>query len=461
MKPLRLRNYVGYATGDAANNLAFSMSSMFLLVYYTDVVGLSAAAAGTLFLLVRFWDAFADVFAGRLVDKTSTRWGKFRPFILFGSLPLLLLSVAVFSVPHTSDRGEYAYAFASYVLLGLAYSLVNIPYGSMATAMTQAPAERAKLATFRVYGSNLTILMLALIVAPQIKGSDDLQHSLTITTLIFVAVGFLLYLFTFVTAVEQVPRDVPKVSVRQTIDTIKHNRPLGMLCLSSLMFLIGMFTLQTIGIYYARDVLGNANYYIVQTITQTAGTFLVAAYVPHIVRTVGKKQGYIVLAAVGMAGGVGLAVAPASAPVVAFVCFFVIGIGMGGVNTLMWALEADTVEYGEWQTGIRTEGITYALFSFTRKQGQAIGGAAAAYTIGIGGYIADSAHQPDSAVTAIRIAAGAVPAVVMAIAMAIMWAYPLTEGRFREIVREVAQRRVKRELAASAPIAEPESASPS
>ena len=167
------------------------------------------------------------------------------------------------------------------------------------------------------------------------------------------------------------------------------------------------------------------------------------------------------LAAIGMAGGVGLALAPASAPVVAFACFFVIGIGMGGVNTLMWALEADTVEYGEWKTGVRTEGITYALFSFTRKQGQAIGGAAAAYTIGIGGYIADSASQPDSAITAIRVAAGAVPAVVMAIAMAIMWAYPLTESRFREIVREVAQRRVKREVAAAASVARAESASAS
>ena len=270
MTSLRLRNYHGYASGDAANNLAFSMSSMFLLVYYTDVVGMSAAAAGTLFLIVRFWDAFADIFAGRLVDKTSTRWGKFRPFILFGSLPLLLLSVATFSVPDGSDGTQYAYAFASYAILGLAYSLVNIPYGSMATAMTQAPDERAKLATFRVYGSNLTILMLALVVAPQIKGSDDLQQSLTTTTLIFVA-GFVLYLFTFLTAVEQVPRDVPKVSVRQTLDTVKQNRPLGMLCLSSLMFLIGMFTLQTIGIYYARDVLGNANYSIVQTLTQTAG----------------------------------------------------------------------------------------------------------------------------------------------------------------------------------------------
>ena len=274
--------------------------------------------------------------------------------------------------------------------------------------------------------------------------------------------GFALYLFTFLTAVEQVPRDAPKVSARQTFDTVKQHRPLGMLCLSSLLFLIGMFTLQTIGIYhYARDVPGNANYYIVQAVTQTAGTFLVAAYVPHIVRTVGKKQDYIVLAAVGMADGAGLALAPASAPVVAFICFFVIGIGMGGVNTLMWALEADTVEYGEWKTGIRTEGITYALFSFTRKQGQAIGGAAAAYTIGIGGYLADSASQPDSAITAIRIAAGAFPAVVLGIALSIMWAYPLTESRFREIVREVAQRRVKREVAAAAPVARPESASAS
>ena len=124
---------------------------------------------------------------------------------------------------------------------------------------------------------------------------------------------------------------------------------------------------------------------------------------------------------------------------------------MGGVNTLMWALEADTVEYGEWKTGVRTEGITYALFSFTRKMGQAVGGAAAAYTIGFGGYVAEAASQPDSAVTAIRIAAGVVPAVVIGIALAIMFAYPLTESRFRELVREVAQRRVARQAEAAAP----------
>ena len=174
------------------------MTSMFLLLYYTDVVGISAAAAGTLFLVVRVWDAFADIWAGRQVDKTMTRWGKFRPFFLFGSLPLLLLSVATFTVPGgLGGTGKLIYAYATYALLGLAYSLVNIPYGSLASAMTQEPVERARLASFRSMGTAATIIALAFIVAPQIKNSDNLQQSLTLTTLLFVVIGFGLYMLLF------------------------------------------------------------------------------------------------------------------------------------------------------------------------------------------------------------------------------------------------------------------------
>src|SRR3954469_8579602 len=218
-KKLGLPQYFGYASGDAANNLAFSMTSMFLLLYYTDVAEISAAAVGTMFLVVRFWDAVADLFAGRLVDRTQTRWGKFRPFILFGALPLLLMSVAVFSIPNGlhGHAGALVWAYVTYALLGLLYSLVNIPYGWLAAAMTQVPTERAKRASWRVYGSNLTILMLAFVVAPQIKGSDNLQRSLTITTLAFVVLGAGLYFFTFMTAKEQVQRDVPQVSLRQSL----------------------------------------------------------------------------------------------------------------------------------------------------------------------------------------------------------------------------------------------------
>src|SRR3954463_5806954 len=179
--PLRLAQYVGYGAGGAANNLAFSMTSMFLLLYYTDVVGFAATTVGTLFLVVRVFDGFADLVAGRIVDKTNTRWGRFRPYLLFAAIPLLLLNVAVFTVPDPGETGTLVYAYATYLLFGLAYSLVNIPYGSLATSMTQDSIERSKLATYRVFGSNIAILLLAVVISPQIGGSANLPQSLNTT----------------------------------------------------------------------------------------------------------------------------------------------------------------------------------------------------------------------------------------------------------------------------------------
>jgi glucuronide carrier protein len=446
---LRTRNYLGYAAGDVANNLAFSMSSMFLLIYYTDVVGISAATVGTMLLLVRAWDAFADLFAGRLIDSTATRWGKFRPFLLFGSLPLLLLNVAIFTVPDLGDTGKVVYAYVSYAIFGLAYSLVNIPYGSLATAMTQDPAERAKLASLRVIGANLAILLLAVAVAPQIQGSDDLQRSLTLTTLALVGLGLPLYLSTFFMTREQVGRDEASVSFRETAQTLRQNKALISLCLSGLMFLTGWFSLQTVAVFYARDVLGNADLYIVLTVVQTAGVFLAAALVPRLARGIGKKRAYQFFGAVAIVSGIGVALAPASTAAIAIAFFGVLGVGLGGVNTLMFALAADTVDYGEWKTGHRTEGASYSVFSFTRKFGQGIGAALAAYTIGLGGYVEGAAAQPGSAVDAIKAAAGLVPAGFIVIAVVIMAAYPLTEDRFRRIVREVAERRAARDVSAA------------
>jgi glucuronide carrier protein len=439
---LNVLHYVGYAAGDAANNLTFSMASLFLLLYYTDVVGLSAAAVGTLFLVVRIWGAGTDVAAGRIVDRTWTRWGKFRPFILFGSLPLLLITVGLFSVPDLSPGGRLAYAYILYALFGFAYSLVNIPYGSLAAAMTQVPDERAKLASVRVLGTNLAILILVFVVSPQIERSSDLQRSLTLTTLALVVVGFALYCITFLTAREQGHRAAGAISLRDVVGMVRENGPLVVLCVSSLLFLAGWFCVQTVGAYYARDVLGESNYFAAITAVQTIGGLLAALLVPYLVGTIGKKVAYIIFGAVAAAGGIGVALAPASIPVIPIGLFAVFGLGLGVVSTLMWALEADTVEYGEWKSGVRAEGAIYSVFSFTRKLGQAVGGAAAAYTIGFGGYVAAAEQQASSAITAIRFAAGVVPSVLILLAIVAMIAYPLSEGRFREIAREIATRRV-------------------
>jgi len=456
---LRLPQYLGYAAGDAANNLAFSMTSMFLLLYYTDVVGIAATAAGTLFLVVRVWDAFADMFAGRVVDRTMTRWGKFRPFFLFGAAPLLLLSVATFTVPSLgSGTTALALAYATYAGLGLAYSLVNIPYGSLASAMTQRPDERGRLASFRMIGTATTIIMLAFVVAPQIqrfKGNPEaFQQSLLATTLVFAVLGCALYLFLFRTAREQVARTVAHVSMRQSLRTLRGNKPLLLLCLASLFSLVGMFSLQTVQAFYARDVLGDANYIIVLTVLSTGAIFVVAPLIPRLVRTIGKKRGFLGFGALGVLAGVGISVAPPSVPAIPLFFFGLMGVALAGVNTLMWALEADTVEYGEWRTGVRTEGITYALFSFTRKLGQAIGGALAAYAIAFGGYAAGADRQTDTALSWIGHSAGLIPAGCMLIGIAIFAKYPLTESTFVAMVAETKARREAASARSSVPAAQ-------
>ena len=439
---MKLGQYLGYGAGDAANNLTFSTVSAFLLIYYTNVAGITAAAAGTLFLVVRIWGGFTDLFAGRRVDETHTRWGKFRPYLLFGPVPLLVLLVAVFSIPGgLSLGGKLAWAYVSYALFQLAYSFVNIPYGSLAAAMTQVPDDRAKLSTSRSIAASVAILLIAVAVSPQISGGGNLQRSLTITTAAFAIIGLALYLWCFTTSRETVRRGVETVSLRDTLRMMRHNRPLVLLCAATLVFLSGMFAQQTVAVYYARDVLGNANYYIVLTVVSTVGMILASALVPKAVDTAGKKRTFLVAGVIATASAVGFALAPRSAPAIAFVCYGVLGIGLGAINTLIFALQANTVDYGEWNSGIRAEGGSYSVLSFTRKTGQGIGGAVAAYTIGLGGYVSGAGTQTGSALTSIRVAAGIIPAAFMLAATAVMLVYPLTERAFRAIIAEMAERR--------------------
>jgi glucuronide carrier protein len=440
-RKLGFLQYLGYGAGDTANNLTFAMVSSFLLIYYTDVAGIPAAAAGTLFLIVRIWGGFTDLFAGRRIDETSTHWGKFRPYLLFASPPLLLLLVAVFTVPSGwSDSAKLVYAYVTYALFNLAYSFVNIPYGSLAAAMTQVPDERSKLSSFRMVFTSLTILLLAVVVSPQIESADNLQRSLTITTIVFAVVGFALYLFTFSTSREQVERSSEKTSLRETLIMLRQNKPLIVLCLSCLLFLTGMFTAQTVAVFYARDVLGNANYYIVMTVVGTVLMIAASMIVPSAARAVGKKRAYILGGFIAAVGGMVMAFAPGSIPAIGIASYGILNFGMGVINTLIFAIQPDTVDYGEWKTGVRGEGATYSILSFTRKVGQGIGGAAASFTLGIGGYVSGAATQTNAGLTSIKVTVGVIPAVAILIGALLMFAYPLTEDVYRRIVRETAAR---------------------
>lgn len=441
-RPLPWWQVAGYGAGDAANNVAFTTTTMFLLVYYTDVAGISAAAAGTLLLVVRIFDAFADVFAGRVVDAAKvTRWGKFRPFIAFGSIPLLILAFLSFQVPAVGQSGMLLYAYLTYAGMGLAYSLVNIPYGSMAAAMTQVSGDRAKLAAARVVGATLVGAALGTFVSPLLKAGANLQGIFTTVLLVAIVIGFALYMVCFFTARERVHRPVARVSLRDSLRSVGRNKPLLLLMLSSVLFLSAFLALNTVQLFYIRDVLRAPGLFPVLALIQLVLTFAFVAVMPSLVRRFGKKTLYMAFAGLVVVGGLIVWLAPHSTPAVGFIGLVISLLGVLANNVVVFALEADTVEYGEWKTGVRSEGSIYAVFSFTRKCGQAIGGGIAGWGLALGGYVAGAAQQSDRALGGIQTTAGLVPAVLSLLALIVMLAYPLTDQVHADIVDEIRIRR--------------------
>jgi glucuronide carrier protein len=463
LQPLKVRSLIGYALGDFGCNLAFTLGSTFLLYYYTDVAGLTAASVGTMFFVVRLWDAFADLIAGRAVDRTMTRWGKFRPFILFFAVPLLVMSFLTFHVPRGwGDAATLLYVYLTYAALGLLYSLVNIPYGSLASAMTQSVHQRAKLVAGRTLGAAAGGVLISYIISPQISALRaqkktlppdvylaQAQHIFTNITLLFVVVGSIAFGLTFLWCHEKVVRVSAKVTVKETFATLRHNRPLAILCGASFFYLVGYYTVTGATLYYATYILGDAALAFQVALLSTGVQVLVTPFVPKLIRRFGKKVLFQYSGILTVVGGVGLFLTPNGLVWLALTCLGIKGVGFSLINTLMFALEPDTVEYGEWTSGRRSEGATYAIFSFTRKLTQSLGGAATAWALALGGYVSASAtnatpEQPASALTAIKIVFGLVPATAAILAMLVFIVYPLTDQRFREIRDESEAR--KREL---------------
>ncbi|MBK9157453.1 MAG: glycoside-pentoside-hexuronide (GPH):cation symporter [Propionibacteriaceae bacterium] len=487
LEKLPTTSILGYGLGDFAMNLSFAMSTSFLLYYFTDVGGLSAAAVGTMFLVVRLWDAFTDLFAGRVVDKTMTRWGKFRPFLLWFAVPVLFLSFLNFNIPtqgvkwlgifevNPDATAQLLYAYLAYAILGLLYSLINIPYGALASAMTQSVNERAKLVAARAFGAAIGGVLLTYIVAPQISAiqktapklaanadaaakaayqtavlayRQNVQSVFTLTTLLFVLVGSIAFFLTFWWCRESVVRTSPKVTIKETVETLKQNKPLAYLCAASLFYLVGLFAVGGSTAFYAKYVLGDISQTANMVLVNSGIALLITPIIPWIIRKMGKKNVFQWCGLFTIIGGVALFFVPTGAVAMALIFLAVKGIGASLINTVMFGLEADTVEYGEWKSGKRSEGATYAIFSFTRKVTQSIGGAMGAWLLAIGGYLSATATdpnptQPESAIVAIKFTIGLLPAICAVIAMLIFWKYPLTDKLFQQIRDENEAKKAK------------------
>lgn len=443
MYKLPWKTIICYSFGDVANNFAFAMGALFLLSYYSDAAGIESAAAGAILLGVRIFDAFADVCAGRIVDSVKTKMGKFRPFLITASVPLMIMSILVFCVPSDwSHQAKIIYATVSYALLGLFYSLVNIPYGSLATAMTQDPRSRARLGAGRTIGASCTFVALAFVIGPKIASADReaVQAVYQHYTMCLAVIGMILYFICFAATKENVVRTVAQPSFKVSVQTVKQNKPLFMLCGAALFMLAANFSVSASAIFYVRYMIADPSLFTIFVLVQSfIGCVGPAPFIPHLVARFGKKHTFLIGCVISLVGFIAFFfLSPYF--YVGMIALAVASIGIGFAMTTMWALEADTVEYGEYKTGVRIEGLTYSLFSLTRKCGQALGGSIPAFILSFFGYVANQ-EQTEQAIFGIRSCVSIAPACCIVMCFVIMYFYPLTDKVFKQIVEEIAKRR--------------------
>lgn len=410
--------------------MVFSFQAIFLLIYYINVAGLAAFDVGVLLLVVRLWSAVCDLLAGRLIDTRVSRRGRFRPYLLWATPPLLLASVAVFSVPAVDSYGvRLAYAWVTSAVMMLFYSLTTIPYASLASALSTDPVERVGLNSYRMGAVMLVQIVLTAVVAPQITrlGGDRaaLQSFFTLTAVIFVVLGLALYWTCYRTCPERVTLPSAPVSLRATWDAVRDNRPLWVLCLSSAVLLTGQFAVVNVQAHYATLVLGDSGLLTWFALAMAATSLVMVPLASRLVGRWGVRRVYVACALVSAGGAAALALAPASVPF-AVACFAVQGLGTGALNSLMYALAAECVDHGRRLTGVAVPGAVYSTYQVSRKLAQALAGGLVGWGLGLGGIPAATRPGDPAAVTALVWLTALVPAVLVVAVGLVILRFPRT-----------------------------------
>ncbi|MBU7591518.1 MFS transporter [Metabacillus halosaccharovorans] len=448
LKPQKagLKMSIQYAIGNFGLNLFFMVISSYLLYFYTDVFGISAAAAGTLFLITRLIDGITDVTAGFIVDVTNSRWGKFRPYIIFGAVPLAISGVLCFTVPNFSDTGMLVYAYATYIFFGLMYTVVNIPYSSMMTVISQDYQERSTLSSIKVVFGTVATLIATSATLPFVKSFSSESTGFLVVSGIFGIVTIITLIITFfgtkgIERYEQVKSSAnkEKYTFAAKAKVIGSNFPL----LIILIFIVTntiSFTIQNGAmLFFFKYNYGNVGMFAIYSLVTLAITSLFVIISPLFVKWMGKGNLAIVSQIITSIGMLGLYFYHSSNLSI-FLFGGIAAVGMGLSRPLLWAMVPDTVEYGEWKTGLRAEGLIYSSFIFTQKVGMAIGGALSGIILASTGYIANAAQTPE-ALHGILFSVTIVPVIASVIGIIAMIFHNLDSNKYESIVAEIQARK--------------------
>ena len=455
---LSFKEKVGYSVGDTASNLFFQTFMLFLLYFYTDVVGLDAAAVGTLFLVTRIWDAVNDPVMGTIADRTTTRWGKFRPYLLWMAIPFGIIGVLLFTSPDFDPAGKLIYAYITYNLMMMVYTAINVPYSALMAVITPNSLERTEISSFRfvaafvggliVQGSTLSLV--------RYFGGENEAMGWQWTMACISGLAVFLFLITFLTTKERVsPPSGQKGDFWRDMKDLFTNKPWILIGAATVFQLVFIVMRNSSVLYYFKyfvkdqqlNLFGNT---IDLTFETFSSSFLLTGMIVTILGAVLAKwfskkldkrntyAGFLIIAAI--ANAFFYIVQPQDVLLI-YILNIVFSFAVGPVSVLQWAMYTDTADYGEWKQGRRATGLLMAASLFALKLGLTLGGAIVGWILAYNGFAANQ-DQTAEALGAIVLLMSLYPAVFGVVGGVIMFLYPLTNPMMSRIEEELASRRL-------------------
>jgi glycoside/pentoside/hexuronide:cation symporter, GPH family len=382
---------VSFGLGDLASNFVWGMTTSYLLFFYTDVFGISAAAVGTLFLITRIWDAVSNPLMGVLVDRTRSKHGKARPYILYLAVPFAILSVFTFVTPDFSSTGKLIYAYVTYFLLGTVYTAINLPYGSMLTMMTRDRHEIQQLGSYRTTGMGIGALLVSFCTLPLVSffGKGNQQIGFPITMALYSILGIIMFLMVFKNCKERHnnigEERATKHDTWKQVKNMFKNKPWVLLAVSCLGQYLGIGAVSSIVIYYAQYVLNEPGMATVLLVLVNGGNLLGGVIASPILKRFGNRNGNLI-ALYGSLFCFILLIFFGKQTFIFGTLLLIAYILMGVSFAAIYAMLSDTVDYQEWKFGKKSDSLLYSSYSFASLFGIAIGSAIVGYALGWAGY---------------------------------------------------------------------------
>lgn len=396
---LSIKEKIGYGLGDTASHFVWDMVGFWILIFYTDTFGISAAAAGTIMLVARFWDMISDPIMGIIADKTKTRWGKFRPYILWMALPYSILAVLTFTTPDFGQTGKIIWAGITYFSLMTVFTAINLPYSSLGAVMTSDSYERAGLNSYRfifAFIGQLIVSGTALTLAKYF-GQGDNEKGYQITLLLFSIISFILFMVTFKTTKERI--HPPKEQQESLIEDFKNlfkNKPWLILFFVGIISFI-MFAIQNLSIaYYFKYYIGKEENVQLFNAVGTIALIIAIPFSKTLARKFSKKNVFIASSLISGIFFILLFIPSEKNIVSIYIINILAKMAYAPAVPLLWTMLADTADYSEWKTGRRSTGLVFSAATFAQKAGWGIGGALAGWLLFLFKFVPNVAQSATS-----------------------------------------------------------------